>query len=77
MVKLLSPRAIAAAFAADQGRKSAPTSRERSGVSVGARSASVSKSPSVLGESMRWVQAITFGAEARMIAPGVGSVAAS
>ena len=30
-----------------------------------------------LGVTMRWTQAIALGAAARMIAPGVGSVASS
>ena len=77
IAKLLSPRPIAAALAADHGRNSAPTSSLSSGIRVGASAASVSNGPSSLGETMRCTQAITLGADARMIAPGVGSVAAS
>ena len=75
--KRLSPRPMAAALATDQGRNSAPTSSFRSGIRVDASAGQVSNDPSFFGASMRCTQAITSGAAARMIAPGIGSVAAS
>ncbi len=75
--KLLSPAAIAAALATDQGRKKPATSSSSSDIRVGARAGQGSKGPSAFGETMRSIHAITLGDEARMIAPGVGSVAAS
>ena len=68
---------MAAALATVHGRNSAPTSSFRSGIRVGASADHVSNGPSALGETMRCTQAITLGDEARMMAPGVGSVAAS
>ena len=46
-------------------------------MSFSCAAAQASNAPSFFGVSMRCTQAITFGASARMIAPGVGSVAAS
>src|ERR1700730_14390058 len=75
--KLLSPRSMAAALATVHGRNSAATSSFRSDIRVGASADHVSNGPSDLGETMRCTHSITLGDDARMIAPGVGSVAAS
>ena len=68
---------MAAALAVDHGRNRPATSSFRSGISVGASAGQASNGPSFFGVSMRCTQAVTFGAELRMMAPGVGSVASS
>src|SRR5687768_15853921 len=77
VVKVLSPLAIASALAADHGRNSRPISSVSKGIRPAASDDQPSNGPSALGDTIRCTHAITFGADARMIPPGVGSVAAS